>query len=156
MNNFGGGLSQGRDMVLYNAFDWEHLRKRFVKLPGAARSVPGSQRSPREARKDMEATLDAAFVNATSFKVDNPVKALPTRQGNWHWTAHGFQLAAGSGDRKGRAKLAPSAEGIGACLAERSVTEFYAPVADHPLPLVINPNAPITLERSGFGGMYWL
>jgi len=59
MNNFGGGVGQGRDMVLYNAFDWEHLRQRFVKLPGAARSAASGRQSSKESQKEMMATLNA-------------------------------------------------------------------------------------------------
>ena len=156
MNNMGGGVGQGSDMVLYNAFDWEHLRKKFVKLPGVARAAaPGDP--PKEAQKDMTATLDASLANVTAIKVDNPGKALPTRPGYaWHWTGRGFQPAARGATSKGRAALAPSVEGLRDWLHDRGVTEFYAPVGDRPLPVVINPDAPTILQRKGVGGMYWL
>ena len=38
MNGLGDGVWQGRDMVLYNAFDREHLRQKFMQLPSAPRS----------------------------------------------------------------------------------------------------------------------
>ncbi|HSD39558.1 MAG TPA: hypothetical protein VLC92_18780 [Rhodocyclaceae bacterium] len=151
MNNFGGGVGQGRDMVLYNAFDWEHLRQQFVKLPGVARSATGAKRSPKESQKAMTATLDASFANAAAIKVDNPGKALPTRKGYaWHWTERGFQPAAKGASSKSRSALAPSVEGIRSWLRDRGVTEFYAPVGARPLPMVINPNAHTTLDREGF------
>lgn len=151
MNNMGGGVGQGRDMVLYNAFDWEHLRQKFVKLPGVARSAASARRSSKESQKEMTATLNASFSSATAIKVDNPGKALPTRPGYaWHWTGRGFQPAARGVNSKSRSALAPSVEGIRAWLHDRGVTEFYSPVGDHPLPMVINPNAHTTLDRKGF------
>ena len=41
---------QGSDMTLYNAFDWEHLRQKFVKLPGVASSSARAKRSAKENR----------------------------------------------------------------------------------------------------------
>lgn len=155
MNNMGGGVGQGRDLVLYNAFDWEHLRKKFVKLPGVARAAP--RPSPRQAQKAMTATLDASLASVAAIKVDSPGKALPTRPGYaWHWTGRGFQAAARGANSKGRATLAPSVEGLRDWLHDRGVTEFYAPVGDRGLPVVINPDAPTILQRKGVGGMYWL
>ena len=148
MNNMGGGLSQGSDMVLYNAFDWEHLRQKFVKLPGVARSAASARRSSKESPKELAATLNARYSNSTLIKVDNPGKALPTRQGYaWHWTGRGFQPAARGATSKNRSALAPSVEGLRGWLHDRGVTEFYAPVGDRPLSMVINPNAHTTLDR---------
>jgi hypothetical protein len=104
----------------------------------------------------MTATLDASLTDATVIKVDNPGKALPTRPGYaWHWTGRGFQPAVRHGNSKGRSALAPTVEGLRSWLDDRGVTEFYAPVGDRPLPMVISPNAHTTLDRKGFGGMYW-
>ena len=104
----------------------------------------------------MTATLDASLSSATAINVDSPGRALSTRQGYaWHWTGRGFQPAARGATRKGRSALAPSVEGLRTWLHDRGVTEFYAPVGDRPLPMVINPNAHTTLDRKGVGGMYW-
>src|SRR5690606_7823459 len=111
--------------------------------PGAARFVASAGRPSKASQKEMAATLDARFSNATAVKVDNPGKALPTLRGHaWHWTGRGFQPAGRGANSKGRSALAPSVEGIRALLQGRGVTEFYAPVGDRPLPMVINPNAP--------------
>ena len=148
MNNFGGGLGQGRDMVLYNALDWEHLRQQFVKLPGVARSAASAKPSSKESQKELAATLNARYSNSPVIKVDNPGKVLPTRQGyGWHWTGRGFQPAASGSNSKSRSALAPSVEGLRSWLHNQGVTEFYAPVGDRQLPMVINPNAHTTLER---------
>jgi hypothetical protein len=155
MNNLGGGVAQGRDMVLYNAFDWEHLRQKFVKMPGVAQAA--AAKSAKEAQKEIAATLKAGFADAAPIKVEDPGKALPSRQGyTWHWTGRGFQPAARAASSKGRSALAPSVEGLRTWLHDRGVTEFYAPVGDRPLPMVIDPNAPVPLHREGVGGMDWL
>jgi len=157
MNNFGGGVGQGRDMVLYNAFDWEYLRQKLVKLPGVARSSAGARRSAREQQKQAVATLNAVFSGETAIKVDNPGKALPARKGfAWHWTARGFQPAARGSGKKDRSQLAPSVEGVRSWLDDLGITEFYAPVGDRPLRMVINPNAHVTLDHKEFGGLYWI
>ena len=128
-----------------------------MKLPGVARSTASARRSSKASHKEMVATLDATFSNAAAIRVDNPGKALPTRPGfAWHWTGHGFQPAARGSDRKGRAALAPSVEGLRHWLDERGITEFYAPVGDRPLPMVINPNAHTTLDRKGFSERHGL
>jgi hypothetical protein len=155
MNNMGGGVAQGRDMVLYNAFDWEHLRQKFVTMPGAVLSA--AKPSAKEAQKELVATLDASFAGVTAIKVADPGKALPARQGyTWHWTGRGFQSAGRGASTKGRSALAPSVEGLRTWLHDRGITEFYAPVGDRPLPMVIDPDAPVPLHRESVGGMDWL
>ncbi len=157
MNNFGGGVWQGRDMVLYNAFDWEYLRQKLVKLPGVARSSAKARRSAKEQQKEAVATLNAVFSGETAIKVENPRKALPAREGfAWHWTARGFQPAARGSGKKDRSELGPSVEGVLSWLDDLGITEFYAPVGDRPLRMVINPNAYTTLDRKEFGGLYWI
>jgi hypothetical protein len=147
---------QGSDMTLYNAFDWEHLRQKFVKLPGVASSSARAKRSAKEKQDGLVATLDAAFTGA-AIKVKNPGEAMPDGQGlAWHWTAHGFQPVAKGGGKKGASVMAPGVEGLRSWLADLGVTEFYAPVGDRPLPMVIDPDATPKLEQKGLGGMYWL
>ena len=156
MNNFGGGVGQGSHMVLYNAFDWEHLRQRFVKLPGIARSS-AARRPPRDRQRELVSTLDASFAQATPIDVASPGKALSPQQGlAWHWTGRGFQPVASPRGKKGRSALAPSVEGIRSWLEDRGVKEIYAPVGNRGLPMVISPNAPTILQRQNIGGMYWL
>jgi hypothetical protein len=157
MNNFGGGVAQGRDMVLYNAFDWEYLRQKFVKLPGVPRSKSAAKRSPKEQKREVVTTLNAAFSDDTVIKVESPGKSLPARQGcAWHWTARGFQPAAKGNDRKARSRLAPSVEGIRSWLDDLGITEFYAPVGDRPLRMVINPKAYASLHGKESDHFYWL
>ena len=40
MNNMGGGAFKGADAILFNAYDWEFMRKQFVSKPGG--TGPGS------------------------------------------------------------------------------------------------------------------
>jgi hypothetical protein len=60
------GVAQGRDMVLYNAFDWEHLRQKFMQLPGAPRSsldVKGKN-SFKNMQKKMITNLQGRFTDS--------------------------------------------------------------------------------------------
>jgi hypothetical protein len=157
MNNMGGGVAQGRDSVLYNAFDWERLRQKFVTMPGVAPSTLSAKPTAKDAQREMVGTLDASFAGLTAIEVDDPGKALPARRGyTWHWTGRGFQPAARGANGKGRSVLASSVEGLRTWLHDRGVTEFYAPVGDRPAPLVIDPEGPVPLHHEGIGGMDWL
>jgi hypothetical protein len=157
MNNTGGGVGQGSDMVLYNAFDWEYLRQKFVKLPNTAHSSAAAKRASKNKKKELMAELNAAFSGGVAIKVKNPGEAFPAGRGLvWHWTARGFQPSPKGSSKNKRSALAPSVEGIRSWLADRGVMEFYAPVGNRPLPMVISPNAHVMLERKAIGGMYWL
>lgn len=151
----GGGVWQGSDMSLYNAFDWEHLRKQFAKLPGAT-STARDRRSAKEKQDDLVAMLDAAY-GGTAINVKRLDDAMPAgRDLAWHWTARGFQPVAGRSGKKGASVMAPGVEGLRSWLADLGVTEFYAPVGDRSLPTVIGGEPPPRSEQAGLGGMYWL
>jgi hypothetical protein len=142
MNNTGGGLGQGRDMVLYNAFDWEYLRKRLVRLPGNSRSSAGERRPSKNRRTELVAALRRVFGEETAIRVDNPGGALSAKQGfEWHWTPLGFQSVKRPKGKKTRSRLAPSVESVRSWLEELGIREAYAPVGDRPLRMVINPKA---------------
>ncbi|MCI0340152.1 MAG: hypothetical protein L0216_03210 [Planctomycetales bacterium] len=154
MNNFGGGLGQGRDMVLYNAFDWEHLRKRFVKLPGVARSA--GKRPSRKGRAELATALQRVYGDEPGIRVSSPERALPARQGfAWHWTHLGFRLAKGARGKRTRSGLSASVEGIRSWLEDLGVSEAYAPVGDRPLRGVIHPNPYTSLHRKEFDVFDW-
>jgi hypothetical protein len=147
MNNSGGGSRQGRDMVLYNAFDWEHLRKQFVKLPGVSGSIAAEKRPTKKQQNELIADLHKSFAGEPEIKVANPGRALSTKQGFvWHWTHLGFQLAKGK-EKKTGSGLAPSVEGIRSWLEDLGIREFHAPVGDRPLRMLINPKAYSSLHR---------
>lgn len=149
MNNSGGGLTQGTDMVLYNAFDWEYLRQKFVKLPGVARSssrANGSSSSQRE----LTATVAEILKSASAINVKNLHKGFGSEYGqNWHWTARGFQSSPLPKGTKA-VDVEHGLTGLQHWLKEQGVSEFYAPVSTRPLPLVINPDGPVMIDRTGF------
>ena len=151
MNNFGGGLSQGRDMVLYNAFDWEHLRKKFVQMSGAPGPFAFEKRPSKEQRDQLVSAWNSRFAADPEIKVAYPGRSLLAREGfAWHWTSLGFQPLSQPAARKTRSALAPDVAVIQSWLADLAVTEVYAPVGDHPLSMVINPNLDPSLHTHDF------
>ncbi len=151
MTGLGGGVWQGRDMSLYNAFDWEYLRKKFVRLPGvAARSVIEAKRPSKAHQSKVAAELDKMFADEIEIDVRNPQKTLPFRDGyTWHWTARGFQPVKAEVKKAGP-RLSPQAEMIRSSLDGLGIKGAYAPVADRPLRAVITPNAYVSLHRKEF------
>ena len=156
MNNFGGGVGQGRDMVLYNAFDWEYLRKKFVQLPGVSRSIAAEKRPTKKQQNELVTDLHKSFADEPEIKVANPGRALSTKQGFvWHWTPLGFQIVRRVKDKKTGSGLAPSVEGIRSWLEDLGIREVYAPVGNRPLRMVINPKAYTSLHRKEFDVFDW-
>lgn len=144
MNGLGGGVWQGRDMVLYNAFDWEHLRQKFMQLPGAPRSIiDGNGKRPTKRMQDkLVAGMNSKFTDELKIEVENLESALYSKPGfEWHWTSLGFQLMSKGKDRRSRSRLSPSVEMIRSFLRELGIKEVYAPIGDHPLTMIISPKA---------------
>jgi hypothetical protein len=155
MNNRGGGLGQGRDMVLYNAFDWEHLRKKLVQLPSVTGSIAAEKRPTKKQQDELVADLHKRFADEPEIQVANPGRALSPEQGFvWHWTPLGFQIVRVK-DKKTRSGIAPSVEGIRYWLEDLGIGEVYAPIGDRPLHLVINPKAYTSLHRKEFDVFDW-
>jgi hypothetical protein len=141
MNGLGGGVWQGRDMVLYNVFDWEYLRQKFMKSPGAPRfSIEIEGKSAKNVGKKIVADLQAIFVDDREIEVDNLESELYSKQGyEWHWTALGFQLARKDKNIRSKSRLTSSVEMIRSSLRNLGIREAYFPVGDRPLSMVINP-----------------
>jgi hypothetical protein len=147
----GLGWHQGRDMVLYNAFDWEFLRKKLVQLPGIYAPLAAKKRSTKEQQNELFNDFRKSLTGEPKIKIANIGKALPTKEGFvWHWTSHGFQLIRRAKYTKTRSGLGPSVEGIRSWLEDLGISEVYAPIGDWPLRMVINPNARISLPESEF------
>lgn len=152
----GGGVSQGSDMSLYNAFDWEHLRQRLVRIPRVGSSSVRTPRTGKDRQQEIVATLDTVFTGS-AIKVKNPAGSLPARDGwSWHWTPRGFQSVAAGAGRKRVPAMAPSAEALRSWLAGLGVAEFHAPVGNDALPMLVDVEARGRLQRENVGGMYWL
>jgi hypothetical protein len=150
MNNTGGGRAQGRDMILYNAFDWEHLRQKFMKLPGAPRSSLDTQRkgSSKDMRKQMVTDLHATFVDNTEIQIEDLESALYSKPGHeWHWTVMGFQLVRKGKESRSRSRLTPSVEMIRSAIRELGIREAYFPVDSRPLTMVLSPNIHPSIHR---------
>jgi hypothetical protein len=151
MNGLGGGVWQGRDMSLYNAFDWEYLRKKFVRLPGvAARSVSEAKRPTKAQQSKVAAALDKMFADENEIDVRNPSKGLPFTDGfTWHWTSRGFQPVKDE-TKKGAVRFVANAEMIRSILEGLGLKTVYAPVADRPLRAVVAPTGYVSLHRKEF------
>ena len=142
MNSLAGGVWQGRDMVLYNAFDWEHLRQKFMKLPGAPRIGLDAEGkgSSKNMQKKMVTDLQTIFADDREIEIDNLESALYSKPGyEWHWTAQGFQLVRKGGNTRSKSRLTPSVEMIRSALRDLGIRKAYLPVANRPLTMVINP-----------------
>jgi hypothetical protein len=150
MNNTGGGVAQGRDMVLYNAFDWEHLRRKFMRLPGAPRSSLEAERkgSSKNMQKQMVTDLHAILSGNPEIQVEDLESVLYSKPGHeWHWTALGFQLAGKSKDSISRSRLSPSVENIRSAIRELGIREAYFPVGGQPLTMVLSLNIHPSIHR---------
>lgn len=150
MNNTGGGVAQGRDMILYNAFDWEHLRRKFMQLPGAPRSSLEAERkgSSKNMHKQMVTDLQATLADNAEIQVEDLDSTLYSKPGHeWHWTALGFQLVRKDKDTRSRSRFSPSVEMIRSALRELGIREAYFPVGTQPLTMVISPNIHPSIHR---------
>jgi len=147
----GVGWHQGKDMVLFNAFDWEHLRKRLVQLPSLS-GLAEKKRPAKNQQAEVVDELNEIFAKVPEMKVADPGKALPSRKGvRWHWTDLGFEPVNSGENNKARARLSPSAEAILTWLEDLGVPEVYAPIDGRSLHLVINPNTATSLPERDFG-----
>lgn len=147
----GVGVHQGKDMVLFNAFDWEHLRKRLVQLPLMS-GLAEKKRSAKSQQAGIVDELNEIYAKVPELKVSDPGKALPSRKGvRWHWTDLGFEPVDGDEKNTARARLSPSAEAILAWLEDLGVPQVYAPIDERPLRLVIEPSTATSLPERDFG-----
>ena len=144
MNNFGGGISQGRDMVLYNAFDWEHMRQRLPPAPNIFPFIAANKQPTKKQQDELVNEWNKAYAEVPQITVANPGKVLTTREGSvWNWASDGFQVVQKVKAKKTRSGLAPSVEGIQSWLEDKGISEVYAPVGDRSLTMVINPNGSV-------------
>ena len=132
-------LSQGMNSVLYNAFDWEHLRQELVRI--------STLQSVR--RKKLGEVIKEPFKKVEKIQLEHPESTLYSKKGfEWHWTDTGFKLL----ERKQRTRksgLAYSAQGLLSALKELGVKEIYAPVDVKPLTILINTMTRVTCYNNG-------
>jgi hypothetical protein len=148
----GGGVWQGSDMSLFNAFDWEYLRQRLVKIPRST-----ARRAAKVSRDELVAALEPAFPRREAIKVTNPERTLSAAPGvTWQWTARGLEPVVDDVPKKRGRVLGATAEALRSSLHDQDVSEFHAPVGNRPQPAIVSPNATPVLQRENVGGMYWL
>ena len=130
---------QGMNYTLYNAYDWEHLRKVLVRISGLQRA----------GRKRLADVIKKPFDKLEKIRVQRPESTLYSKRGyEWHWTDTGFRLLQGK--EKNRKKgLTLSTEAIFSVLKELGAKEIYAPVNGKPLPILIDAMTPITCYNNG-------
>jgi len=124
--------SQGKDLTLYNAYDWEHLRKRLVELSNQALDES-------EGQKKLVEEVQAAFLGLQKIHVEDPEPTLNLRPGfEWHWTRIGFQPLIEGKIKRNESGLALSAESVLFALRELGVKEVYAPIDEKSLGFIIS------------------
>jgi hypothetical protein len=135
----GMAWGRGRDLVLFTPFDWEHLRKKLVQLPGIALEIVDQTDTERFQEK-MADDLQKVFADLQPIEVENPESTLSSKPGfEWYWTDRGFQLL-----RKGEQNnygLIPNVNMIFSTLKKIGIREFYAPIDGKPMTIVINPDS---------------
>jgi hypothetical protein len=130
----GGYWGRGKDLVLFNEYDWEHLRIKLLAPPGIASEIENEKEL--KAQKKMTDDLETAFADQ-KIEVENHERFLPLKPDlKWHWTRSGFQLL-----KKGQlASYDPtSIEMIFSTLEKLGIKEVYAPIYGKPFPIVVNP-----------------
>ena len=134
---------QGKDQTLFNAYDWEHLRRKLVDLPLQAMKDQGEAESKdkEKSKKDkMVENIQNAFTDLQKINPYTAESTLTSKPGfEWHWTRMGFQRLIEGKARKNRSGLAPSAEAVLSAMRDNGVKEVYAPVDGKSLDIVISP-----------------
>jgi hypothetical protein len=138
-------------MVLFNAFDWEHLRKKLVQLPRISALTAAKERPTKGEQDELVSEVNEIFASVPEMKVADPGKALPPKKGvQWHWTDLGFERVSSGETNKARARLSPTAETIRTWLEDLGVSEVYTPIGGRSLHFVINPNTATSLPEKDF------
>jgi hypothetical protein len=147
----GVGWHQGDDMVLFNAFDWEHFRQELGQLPFKSTLATADGRPTKREQNALLNELDEIFADLPELKVADLKKALPTKKGvRWHWTHRGFEPVRSGDNIKARSGLSPSAEGIRNWLEQLGVADVYTPIDQRSLHFVINPNTGSSVAEDNF------
>jgi hypothetical protein len=129
--------NQGRDLTLFNAYDWEHLRERLNELQIQALT----NSDEKKGQKKLEEQIQTPFVGIQKVQVDDPEPTLNSKPGfEWHWTPKGFQLLTEGIIKRDSARLALSAESVLFTLRELGIKEAYAPIDGKYLSFIISPH----------------
>jgi hypothetical protein len=129
---------RGKDLTLFSAYDWEHLRRRLVALSDMApESVDETETEKFE--KKVADDLQMTFADLQQIEVENPESTLPSKPGfEWHWTRLGFQLLK-KGEQNS-SELTENVEMIFSTIKKLGISKFYAPIGGKPMNIIINPD----------------
>lgn len=151
MNNFGGGVGQGTDSVLYNAYDWEYLRQRLLELQISSTQDLDETRTYSEDQKKLDPNLEEILSDLPKIEIEKSELTLTAKHGfEWRWTSEGFRLLEEAKTPRSGSTLIQSVETILSGLKEIGVKEFYAPVGDKSLNIVINPRTTTDVDAHRF------
>jgi hypothetical protein len=127
---------RGRDLTLYNDYDWEHLRQKLVGISALALGDLDESGDTKKIDK-----IQKAFVGIQKIQVKNPESTLYSKPGfEWHWTRIGFQLLKIGKQKEDTYRLTPSCEAIFSILRELDINEVYIPINKNYLTVIINPD----------------
>jgi hypothetical protein len=127
---------RGRDLVLFSAFDWEHLRKKLAALPGMAVEIVDKTETD-EFQKKVVDDIQKIFAVDQQIEVENPESILASKSGfQWHWTNLGFQLLEEQEQNSKGFTL--NIDMLFSTLKKLGIKEFYAPIDGKPMTVVIN------------------
>jgi hypothetical protein len=133
----GQHYGRGKDLTLFSAYDWEHLRQRLVEISAL---VPENLDQNGRKKKLVE-EVQTAFVGLQKIQVEDPESTLSSKPGfEWHWTRMGFQRLIEGKPKGNSSGLAQSVESIIFALKQLGIKECYAPIDGKPLSIVINNN----------------
>lgn len=127
---------QGKDLTLFNAYDWEHLRERLSKFS----VIPGIMYGPpQEMSQEHMIDLRSTFTDLQKIDLSNTEYSLSSKPGfDWCWTRSGFQLMQkGEQDKH---LLTSNPEIVFSTLEKLGVTDFYAPIDGNSMSVLISPN----------------
>ena len=139
MNNTGYGAWQGRDEVMYNAYDWEYLRQQFLQLNSTGTESNPAYTYACGPRVSPKARPPASWIDVISGQADGPLI---------QWGPHGIIVGPPPKPERQFAKAA--IDGLLFELNElrrEKVKSVYLPFADEPSP-IFGLSAARSLHRS--------
>jgi hypothetical protein len=128
MNNLAGGAWQGRDLVLFNAYDWEYLRAQFMLLNSTGTEINPAFTYVCGPHVQPKAVPPATWTKVITGQADGPLIT---------WGPHGIHV--GPPPRPDRRVARVAIDGLLLVLGElrkQKVGAVYLPYADQPFPMV--------------------
>jgi hypothetical protein len=142
----GVAWGRGRDLTLYNDYDWEHLRQRLVQTSAIAPEVQDETARKKKLVEEVQTPL----AELQKIQVESPESALYPKPGfQWNWTTIGFQCLKEDKENGDSSGLAPSAKKMLSALREQDIKEIYVPIDGKPLTVVINRTPRMTCNLDG-------